>query len=330
MRRTIVVLLAVLLAACASPKNPISAFKPERGPHGIKVADFELYDEAQKRKLPLRIAYPVTRAKFPVIVLSHGGAASKDDYTRAGDHWVSHGYVVIAPTHMDAKVLGFDIAAAGGRGMAQVMQSRIADMRFIAVQLDEIARQVPDLAARMDKTKLVAAGHSMGAFTALTAAGVKLKNKANPSTLEMADAGYKYLVLLSEPGLNPLMPDEPWRQSPVPTLIYTGTNDKGDMTTGEKSPFGYNLVENPASAMQPKHYLWVEGVDHYLGGLWCRTDVAGPLDYDGLSAFNGTSTAFLDAYTKGDVTALAFLKTANLAPLTKSRATLSMNEPHKK
>ncbi len=330
MTRFVVGLLCIVLAcfglaACSGRiGQQSSAFKTQAGPHAVEVADIVLRDDAQNKDLALRIAYPKASQKFPVIVLSHGGAASKDDYTRAGDHWVSHGYVVIAPTHMDSKSLGFDIAKASGRGMTQVMLSRIADMRFIATHLDHIAAKVPGLAARMNKTELVAAGHSMGGFTAVAAAGVRLKNKADGSALEMEDAGYKYLLLLSEPGSNPSMPDEPWRQSPVPVFIYTGTNDQGGMTTGKKSPFGYNLVERPEAEAQPHHYLWVNNVDHYLGGLWCRADVPGPLDYEGLRIFNGVSTAFLDGYTKRDATALTFLKTDDLNASTHARATLSM------
>jgi dienelactone hydrolase len=316
--------LALLLAACAGSGQSGSAYKTALGAATPLVVNIVLRDDAQGKDLPLRVAYPNTKGKFPVVVLSHGGGSSKDDYTRAGDHWVSHGYVVIAPTHMDAKALGFDMAKAGGRAMGQVMQSRIADMTFIAGHIDEIAARVPGLAAKMDTSQMVAAGHSMGGFTALAAAGIKLKNKADGSMLEMPDAGYKYLLLLSETGSNPMLPDDPWRQSPVPAFVYTGTNDKGSETTGRKSPFGYNLVDNPAAAAQPKHYLWVDGVDHYLGGLWCRTDVAGPPDQDGLNIFNGVSTAFLDAYTKNNKSASAFMTSADLGALTKSRATLSM------
>ena len=316
--------LALMLSACAGAGQGGSAFKPIAGPHAVEVADITLRDDAQAKDLPLRVAYPKAKGKYPIIVLSHGGGSSKDDYTRAGDHWVSHGYVVIAPTHKDSKSLGFDIAKAGGPAMAQVMTSRIADMRFIAAHMTDIAARVPGLATKMNTSQLVAAGHSMGGFTALAAAGVRMKNKADGSLLEMPDAGYKYLLLLSETGSNPMMPDDPWRQSPIPAFVYTGTNDKGSETTGRKSPYGYNLIETPAAAAQPKHYLWVNDVNHYLGGLWCRTDVPGPPDQDGLNIFNGVSTAFLDAYTKGNKPALTFLTSADLGALTRARATLSM------
>jgi fermentation-respiration switch protein FrsA (DUF1100 family) len=326
MRNLAVVLILMGLGACAAP-NPVersAVLMTAPGPYAVTVSDIVLRDDTQAKDLPLRVAYPNARGKFPVVVLSHGGGASKDDYTRAGDHWVSHGYVVIAPTHKDSKSLGFDMAKAGGPGMAQVMTSRIDDMRFVAAHLNDIAARVPGMGARMNTQQLVAAGHSMGGFTALAAAGVRLKNKADSSMLEMPGSSYKYLLLLSEPGSNPMMPDEPWKQSPIPAFVYTGTNDKGSETTGRKSPFGYAVIENPIAAAQPRHYLWVNDVDHYLGGLWARTDVPGPIDHEGLGIFNSVSTMFLDAYTKRDARALAFLKTADLAALTKSRATLSM------
>jgi pimeloyl-ACP methyl ester carboxylesterase len=324
MIRALLVGLAGLAVTACGTFGESAAFKSMAGRAKIGVANVVLRDDEQGKDLPLRVAYPQESGKFPIVVLSHGGGASKDDYTRAGDHWVSHGYIVIAPTHKDSKSLGFDIAKAGGPAMGQVMLSRIADMALIARRLDVILAQVPGLAPKADRAKLVAAGHSMGGFTALAAAGVRLKNKADSSTLDMADTGYKYLLLLSEPGSNPMMPDEPWRQSPIPTFVYTGTNDRGSETTGRKSPFGYAVIENAAAASQPRHYLWVEGVDHYLGGLWCRTDVPGPLDHDGLNIFNGVSTAFLDAYAKDDARALAFLTTANLKALTSNRATLTL------
>jgi dienelactone hydrolase len=316
---------ALALAACVGSTKPNgdAVYHTGPGPYPVEVANITLRDDAQAKDLPLRVAYPATRGRFPVVVLSHGGGASKDDYTRAGDHWVSYGYIVIAPTHKDSKSLGFDMAKAGGPGMTLVMNSRIADMQFIAGHLNDVTARVPGLAARMNTSQLVAAGHSMGGFTALAAAGVRLKNKADGSMLEMPSAGYTALVLLSEPGSNPMMPDEPWRQSPVPTFVYTGTNDKGAETTGRKSPFGYNVVDNAAAVAQPKHYLWVNDVDHYLGGLWARTDVSGPADAQGLQIFSAVSTVFLEAYTKNNARARMFLDTADIGPLTQARATLS-------
>lgn len=323
--RAIALASIIALAGCASwgPRMP-SAYKAETGPHEVKVADIVVREDAQPRDLPLRISYPVADGRFPVVVLSHGGGSSKDGYTRVADHWASHGYVVIAPSHMDSKSLGFDISKAGGRAMTEVTVSRMKDVTFIATQLSAIAERVPGLAARIDPIRLIAAGHSMGGGTAMAATGLRLKNKRDGTVLAMNNPGFVGLILLSEPGHNPMMPDEPWRQVRLPTLVYTGTNDAGSVSDGSKSPFGYGFDGASEVANPARHYLWIDGVDHYMGGLWCCDGSKGPPDAVALRTFNGITTAFLDAYAKNDNKALRFLMGTDLKPVTEGRATLSL------
>lgn len=317
MIRRVCAILVVVVAGCAGGPQPRSSVP-------LQIANISVHDQARDRDIAVRVSAPAARRPAPIVVLSHGGGSSKDGYARVADYWAAHGYVVLAPTHEDSKTLGFDFAKAGGPKMTAITLSRLADVRYIATHLDDIAAAVPGLAAKLDRSKLVAAGHSMGGATALVTAGVKLKNKADGSILAADDVGFRYLVLLSETGANPVMPDEPWRASPVPTFIYTGTNDRGTESTGRKSPFGYNLVENASSSSQPKHYLWIDGVDHYLGGLWCDDTVKGPPDPVALDTFNIASTAFLDAYTKNDAKARHFLASPDLAAISHGRATLSL------
>ncbi len=59
-----------------------------------------------------------------------------------------------------------------------------------------------------------------------------------------------------------------------------------------------------------------------MGGLICRTDVSGPLDYDAVVITRSVGTAFLDAYTKDDDEAKRFLSSDELPGLTDGRATL--------
>lgn len=325
MIRVFAITAVAVLAGCTGldPRMP-TAYKAEQGPHEIAVSDVMIRQDLQPRDLPLRISAPIEAGKYPVVVLSHGGGSSKDGYARVADHWASHGYVVIAPTHMDSRTLGFDVSKASGRAMAEVTLSRMKDVTFIATRLAEIAKLIPGLADKMDAKRLVAAGHSMGGGTALSATGLRLKNKRDGSVVAMDNPGFLGLILLSEPGRNPVMPDEPWRQVSLPTLVYTGTNDWGAVSDGTKSPFGYTFdgapeVDNPA-----RHYLWIDGVDHYMGGLWCCEGSKGPPDDVALRAFKGTTTAFLDAYAKNDNRAIRFLMEADLKPVTNGRATLSL------
>lgn len=324
LRQISIVVAALVLASCmAGPRMP-SSYKSEQGPSQIEVADIVIQEPSQPRDVPLRVSYPVTGTKLPVVVLSHGGGSSKDGYARVGDHWASHGYVVIAPTHKDSKSLGFDISKAGGRAMTEVTMSRMKELAFIAENLEGVAARIPPLIGRIDRTKLIAAGHSMGGGTALSATGLKLRNKRDKSILAMENPGFSALILLSEPGHNPMLPDEPWRQVKVPTFVYTGTNDWGAVSDGTKSPFGYEFEGAADSGNPARHYLWIDGVDHYMGGLWCCEGSKGPPDQVALTAFKGATTAFLDAYAKGDNRALRFLMSVDLKPATDGRATLSL------
>ncbi len=325
--RRAVLLSSLSLAACVGAPSGAMPFKPALGPHAVGVTNLDLHDAAQGKDIPIRIASPrdLKGAPYPVIVFSPGGGSARDDYVRVGDHWASHGYVVISITHMDARILGFNISTAGA-AMQKVTLSRMADMRAVVHNLDELSRRL-DL--HIDKTRLVAAGHSMGGGTAMVATGLKLKGKSGGGVIEMENPGFKALVLISDPGKNPMMPDEPWMQIALPTFVYTGTNDLGeDSKAGGKSPRGNDAVANPVAAAVPKTYVFVDGVNHYLGGLMCRSDVPGPQDFTGLAALNGTSTAFLDAVMKNDAGAKRFLAepaaaTKVLAAVTDGRARLS-------
>jgi dienelactone hydrolase len=297
-------------------------YKAAAGPYTVGVKDIVLKDAARPREVPLRIAYPDGAGSFPLVVLSHGGGSSKDGYVRVADHWASHGYVVVAPTHEDSVALGFNVRNASGPRMAEITASRMADLAFVAGAIDTIEAEIPALKTRIDRARMAAAGHSMGGGTALAAVGLKLKHKRSGAIVGMDNPGYSALVLLSEAGRNPMMPDEPWRHVDVPVLIMTGTNDFGGMSDGSKSPFGYDAVPSP-DATAAKHYLWIEGVDHYMGGLWCCEGSKGLPDHGALAIFNSVSTAFLDAVLRNDPAARAFLDTADLRILTAGRAFLS-------
>ena len=81
----------------------------QQGNFEIKVIN-QLFLDFQKleKQLPIRITYPDAEGVFPVVVFSHGNGSKGDMYKGFTDFWASHGYVVIQPTHMDSRSLGFE------------------------------------------------------------------------------------------------------------------------------------------------------------------------------------------------------------------------------
>ena len=316
----------ILLSSCDRAEYQY-AF--EQGSFEVKVVNQLFLDfEELEKQLPIRIAYPDTEGAFPVIVFSHGSGSKGDMYKGFTDFWASHGYVVIQPTHMDSRSLGFKIKRENLREMytqmLYVTDTRRKDMSFVLDSLGLIQEMVPDLKGKMDTLNLVAAGHSMGAATAMLVSGMKLINPMDSSEESSDEDRFKALLMISDPGTMSLMPKEPWIGVTIPTFVSTGTNDFSEVGSARvKSPFKYQVPEALTKSSAPHHYVFIKGADHYLGGLICRTDVPGPFQYEALKIAAATSTTFLEAYVGDNSVAKKAMLFGNLESVTSGQATLT-------
>lgn len=319
--RTIILCTVASLLATPALTEPV--YKTEPGPYEVVVASDVMLPFAElEKELPLRVAYPAKPGPDPVIVFSHGGGCAKDTYARFADHWASHGYVVIQPLHSDSRSLGFSFAGMEPKVMMQVVYSRRLDMQHVIDSFEVIEELVPPLAGRLDDQRLVAAGHSMGGATAMAVSGLKLKNSMNGHVDGFHEDRFDILLLIGDPGNRGFMPNSPWRAISIPTLIVTGTNDRGQEIDESRMKFE---IADPASISDtPNHYLFITDMDHYLGGLVCRSDVPGDPDYDAFMIARGVSTAFLDAYMHSDDQAVRFLDGDDMRSLTDGRASLEI------
>jgi dienelactone hydrolase len=331
-------LLRLLLVSCAlaaiggcsgsaslSQQDVRAAYREESGPlEIITVKRTEMAFPALEKSLQMRLAFPATGSSYPVIVLSHGNGCSQDLYAGLADHWASWGYVVIQPVHMDSRDLGFTMKGKTLEDMNLMVSSRRADMRFILDSFAELEQQIPELAGKMDSERLIAAGHSMGGGTAMVLTGVQMLDPRDQSLMTSDENRFDALILISEPGNNRMMPEDPWRLAKVPVFIATGSKDFSMVGArdGKKSKSAWQLPADAERPDEPRWYLDVNEADHYLGGVICKGTAPGPADYDGLKIYNGASTAFLDAYIGDDPAAQAFLGSGELQSLTDGRATL--------
>lgn len=96
-----------LCLAQESKPAPAPKIDPNHAPEGtLKVArtdDIKLTDDARKKELVLSAIYPEGEGKFPVIFFSHGANAPASGANQLAEYWASHGYVVLIPTHADAR-----------------------------------------------------------------------------------------------------------------------------------------------------------------------------------------------------------------------------------
>ncbi|HEY6843256.1 MAG TPA: hypothetical protein VI391_03750, partial [Thermoanaerobaculia bacterium] len=245
-----------------------------------------LHDAARNKDVGLSIDYPTRGGSFPVIVFSPGYGLSSRSYEPLVAYWVSNGYVVIRPSHADAgqiKETPQDVVPPSmpqNRGRNQrrpsqqgtviplqqnnpaeqiwdrerepQWQARVADVELIINSLDTLEHQFPELAGKMDHSKLGVGGHGYGAFTALLLGGMHAGN------LSLADSRVKAIVAFSPPGVSATrdLTAQSFAGIHAPTLFMTGSNDRG-ANESENADWRKQSFENSPSG--DKYFVLIDG-----------------------------------------------------------------------
>lgn len=321
--RIVPVLLALAgLPACSTGPDE---YKPRFPPLAVTAEESVVLVTAGDRPVPLKIFYPAEGGPYPLIVLSHGTFSSIHRYDLVAEYWAGQGYVVLLPQHMDAE---YGVKPSSYEVMQNVIRTRAADMSLVLDELGTIEAQLPEVAGKIARDDYVAAGHSIGTQVAMLVTGARFRTEFNGEVMESPEDRYRALILVSDPGKMRLMPPDTWLASPVPTFMATGTDDFGLMGSRGASTEGQTEILPAANKMDVLRYeLLLDGGDHYFGGLIQKAVKKGEPDHEGLAIFNTTSTAFLDAVTKDDRSARAYLDSVDMPAATQGRATLARLEP---
>jgi predicted dienelactone hydrolase len=277
----------------------------------IESRSLTLHDSARSKDLAVRVTWPKTGGRYPVIVFSHGFRGSGDAMGPLVDYWAERGYVVIQPTHEDSiklMALGHlrDALKTTGPNGFGAWQSRVEDCKFLFGALDEIEKKLPEVKGKMDHSKLAMSGHSFGAHTSNLIAGGRMMNRS------FADKRPKAILLISPQGKGPAQNDDSWRDCTRPMMVVSGPEDK----TPIDDP---RTVHDPTRRQDPyrlsppgdKYLVWIDGATHNFGGItgsfaWPG---AGKPNAQHLQWVQQTTTAFWDAYLKHDPRAKQLLKT---------------------
>jgi predicted dienelactone hydrolase len=219
--------------------------------------------------LQLRISAPETGEDLPVILFSHGYGSSMDGYAPLTDYWAAHGFVVVQPTHLDARRLAL---APDDPRSPGIWHMRVAEMVSILDHLPSLTGSLSWLDERVTHGAVAAAGHSFGGQTVSMLLGARMRGKNGGEDLR--DPRVKAGVLLASGGRGGEDLSEfarqytPWLDMAfdhlvTPTLVVVGDADQSSLTVRGPDWFVDPYTFGPGA----KALLTLHGGEHMLGGI---------------------------------------------------------------
>jgi predicted dienelactone hydrolase len=273
--------------------TPSYAFDMGSSPVGV-IPSALLRDATRNKDVEVSIEYPTRgTGPFPIIIFSPGYGGSSHSYEALISYWTSYGYVCIRPMHADSGALrdtmndllqmkpedrrpgrgdrtrqqNPDTVARTRPNVAEAIwdkerepqwRDRVRDVTVIIDSLNDLEKNYPELAGKMDHTRIGVGGHSYGAFTAMLVGGAK--TFSNPAVTG-GDPRVKAILALSPQGVasNRGLTTESWRDLHVPAMFMTGTRDYGANET-ESPVWRRTAYEN--SAAGDKYFVLVRNAGH--------------------------------------------------------------------
>lgn len=251
----------------AAPPSPVLSVSPVVLPAPDRAVD-----------LHVRVSAPTTGRDLPVLLLSHGQGmshhlSSLDGYAPLASWYAAHGFVVLQPTHLSSRSLSL---APGDPEAPMYWRSRAQDMTRLLDRLAEVEAAVPQLAGRVDRSRAVAVGHSMGGHTVSLLLGARPTDPADGAVVDLTEPRVRAGVLLAAPGRGgdaltpgaaaayPFFAATDFSSMTAPALVVVGDRDDSPHLT----------VAGPAWHADPYHLspgpkalLTLFGGEHGLGGV---------------------------------------------------------------
>jgi len=300
--------LPLLLASAGNVRaggyDPL-AVDPALHPSHIDMA---VHDAARDREIPLRVYLPANTAPAPVVLFSHGLGGTRAGSVFLGEHWAARGYVAVFLQHPGSDDSVWKDTPAPDRMQAMreaaSLQNFLLRVQDVPAALDQLALWNADksnsLAGRLDMKKIGMSGHSFGAVTTEAVSGETMPVNGQAFT----DPRIQAAIVFSPSAPHTLTAEEAFDAVKIPWLLMTGTKDVAPIGNADlKSRLSVYAALHGA----PKYEVVLFNAEHSV-----FTDRALPGDQEPRNPNHhrvilALSTAFWDAYLRGDAAALAWL-----------------------
>ena len=210
---------------------------------------------------------------YPLIIISHGLASSRQTFAYLGKHLASQGFAVAIPEHIGTNSEQFQEILTGlaKPPEAKHLINRPLDIKYILDTLEQKSAQQNNL--NLEQVGII--GQSLGGYTALAAGGAKhnrvklqqecegnqhdnvffdmsalIQCRANELSIQQKPLGDKRIkaILAINPLGNRIFGKKGMAQIRVPTMILSGTND----------------IVTPPVQEQIYPFTWLTNPDKYL------------------------------------------------------------------
>ena len=329
MRTRTLFLAAVVIAAAFLPATGKTAeYQPPTPSQQVATVEYAWHDAARERDVPVKIYYPAKgKGPFPMIIFSHGLGGSREGYEYLGRYWAGCGYVSVHLQHHGSDDAVWRDAASIPEA-AEAMKDAVADVsnainraKDVSFAIDELTKLNKEtdfpLHGELDLAEIGMSGHSFGGWTTTAMAGEDF----GPGKPSLGDPRVKAAVAMSAP-VPPLADRKgAFEKITIPIFYMTGTLDNsplGETTAAERRILfeGTNHAETCL--------VIFNGADHmtFSGHLIPRASDA---PFQRLICI--ASTAFWDAYLRGDGAAKDWLYNGGFAKLLGDQGTFEKKLP---
>ena len=190
--------------------------------------NFDWTDTVRGRNVPARLYLPATShspGSLPLVLFSHGIGGSREGYGYFGRYLAAHGYASLHVQHVGSdRQVWFGnpfsmVSRLSGAAQESEALNRAQDVRFA---LDRILE--PGASPLIDARRVVVAGHSYGANTAMLVAGARVDSLSRSGSLK--DPRISAAILISAPPFYGMGdPKKILSGIDIPTLHITATAD---------------------------------------------------------------------------------------------------------
>lgn len=310
-RQTFVACAALAFSVQSMFAAAVPAYDPLRVPDVFRrpvTTNLTVRDAGRGRDLALKVYLPAPTNAAAVVLFSHGLGGSSENNPYLGIHWSSRGYVAVFIQHPGSDESVWKSAPAAERLKAMREAASVKNFALraqdIPAVLDQLARWNTEkghpLFGRLDLTKVGMSGHSFGALTTQAVSGQHFPL----GLLNYTDARIKAAVAFSPSAPKRGSAETAFGSVSLPWLLMTGTKDTSFINDTDVAS---RLKVYPALPPGHKYELVLEGAEHSAFGdrpLPGDKEARNPNHHRVILAL---TTAFWDAYLKGDAAAQAWL-----------------------